>query len=294
MTDRFYKNIPLATPYPWGPNEEEDAAQQPVSKKKQALGSGYAALHSCLENPKVSNRSKAILEGLLSRDGKLPSKDGSTAVDTTTWNNLDTDCSRIPATASQTHDELVEMAQQGGGGNKISLFLSLLKVVEESSSQQPVSTRHLLRTCSLTVNPGEVPPHMDCKEMVLGALHFLSSKFDLKGEESSNHEDVAGQRLVETRLTKLPLIRAVQEVEDLEKRSFEKHGEWSLSSKEFCNKVLTLEKVFGTSSCAPYKCLGRQRFCPRGLPADQEKLLMLKGTLGKNVGPKKRKAAAVS
>ena len=87
--------------------------------------------------------------------------------------------------------EVLRQAREG----KLSLFLSLLKVIDQQHREHlsgegnetadndsckkdaAVSNRQLLRSCALTVQPGLVPGALDAKEVVMAALHFLSSSW---------------------------------------------------------------------------------------------------------------------
>jgi len=160
----------------------------------------------------------------------------------------------------------------------------------ESKQGSSVSTRHLLRTCCLAIRPGDVPPHMDCKEMLMAALHFLSCCSDSASAEYPS-QSVAKEILLD-----LPLIQAIQEDIDLEKRLYEKHipegkKSWSLSDPDFRRKLRCLERVFMSSSSPSRSYLGRERTCPR-LSKEDEKPLVFKGTVPAAANSSARAAAA--
>lgn len=118
------------------------------------------------------------------------------------------------------------------------------------------------------VSPGNVPGHMDAKEMILAAIDFLASEAD--GE------------------LKLPLISTVQHQDDLEKRVYQKEGSWSLSDSNFLDKLFELETIFME---APMQPIGRRKYCPNVAPQDELPLLM-KGTIPASATAKKRGATA--
>lgn len=167
--------------------------------------------------------------------------------------------------SSQLQDEaLLKMAQNG----RLSLLGSILRVITEYPTP-PVSTKHILQTCSLAVRPGDVPPQMDAKEMMLAALFFLSST------HQSEHWE-------------LPLILPTNSDVDLEKRSYEP-VEFSPSESQ----LQWLETAFLKSSG---EFLGRERYCPR-LKHNEESQLLLKGTFPtsatqKSAGAKRRSPAS--
>ena len=115
--------------------------------------------------------------------------------------------------------------------------------------------------------------------MVLAALHFLSSK----SETQSDH------------ILWLPLIRPLQAFGDLEKRNFEKVGDWRLEDIE--EKLLKMEEVF-LSSPSSWKWQKRESLSLR-LSKANEDFFFMKGTIPlcatakkvKGEGIKKRKAA---
>ena len=253
------QGIPLATPYPWAPNETQ--ISHPVSRKRK--GSSLLVLNQALEDTSTSKRAKEILQNLLGDD--LPK--GTT---NETCRLATVSLGKEPAQPLQTicpssqldDDKLLQMAREGC----FSLLGSILRVIRESPS--PVTTKHILRTCSLAMRPGDVPPQMDAKEMILAALHFLSS----------NHKSDYWE---------LPLIRPTQEDNDLEKHSYEPVGSPTES------QVQWLEIAFLK---APDNYLAREKYCPR-LKQDEEGPLFLKGTLptsatAKSVPTKRRSPAS--
>jgi hypothetical protein len=246
------QGIPLATPYPWAPSEKQ--ITHPVSRKRK--GSGLLVLNQALQDTCTSKRAKNILQSLLG--GTVTTGGANDDTYRLATVSLLTNESAPPLQtidpSSQLQDEtLLEMAQNG----RFSLLGSILRVITESPTT-PVSTKHILRTCSLAVRPGDVPPQMDAKEMILAALFFLSST------HRSEHWE-------------LPLILPTNVDVDLEKRSYEP-VEFSPSESQ----LQWLETAFLKS---PGDFMGREKYCPR-LKRDEEVQLLLKGTLPTSATPK--------
>ncbi len=150
---------------------------------------------------------------------------------------------------------------------EISLFLTILKIIDDNPSG-PVSTKELFKTCCLAVRPGDVPGSMDAKEMVMAALQFLSR--ECEGDSSD--------------LVSLPLIRPLQELADLERRTFHKHGKWQFDER-LKEKVLRLEQIF-VSSPHSWKWLKREFLSPR-LSAQEEASFFLRGAIPASLTGKK-------
>jgi hypothetical protein len=199
-----------------------------------------------------------------------------------------------------------ETVLQMAAAGELSLFGSLLATIEngngdgtrdvataantDSINATSTSTRTLIKTCSLAVPPASAPASMDCKEMVMAALHFLSSVPPTNTTFTNNN---ANANLLQL----LPLIRPQQMTPDLEKRSYQKVGDWKLGDELLDTQVAALEQVFlYGSNQEGYVWLGRERFCPR-LPADAvatgEDLLLLKGNPPVHATGKPKKAAPV-
>jgi len=157
--------------------------------------------------------------------------------------------------------------------SEMSLLGSLLRVLDDSDDGT-VSARAFLKTCALTVRPGLVPSHMDAKEMVLAALHFLCQCHSVKSN---------------AKRTGTPYMCLVQVHGDLEKCVYAKQGDWSWSDDAIKRHVMELEDVF-YSSGADLKWIPRMRFCPQQISQlsqhnhnntnsnIEEDLLLLKGT----------------
>lgn len=176
------------------------------------------------------------------------------------------------AVGVETNDsEILKRAKAG----EVSLFLTILKIISDSPAS-PVATKALFKTCCLAVRPGDVPGSMDAKEMVMAALQFLS------GDCSTNSDD----------LVALPLIRPVQELADLERRTFHMYGDWSLLDEDLREKVLRLEQIF-VSSPSSWKWLKRELYSPR-LSSKDETAFFLKGAIPASAAGKKANKETVS
>jgi len=216
-----------------------------------------------------SSNAKAILRNLLKEHGlDVPAGVPRPAEKKNTEKKA-----RKPIETTMSDERVMQLAQEG----ELSFLASLLKVIEEEELEgggggattatyttNGVTTKVLIKACCLAVEPALVPAWCDAKEMVMAALYFLSS--------SMVPADGASAAIFPT----LPLIRPIQEFPDLEKRSYEKAWDWSITgSDQFLQQVLSLERVF-YSSAREYRWLARVRSCP-DLPAGRD-LLLLKGS----------------
>ncbi|CAJ1904913.1 unnamed protein product [Cylindrotheca closterium] len=263
------REVQSASPYPWG-DDQKHVSHPPSIKLLQGeryVGSGFAALEHQLgdnDNSEMDENAKLILNNLLqehnvnlldsSNDDKRSETEKQNAHGVYTGIIRPPKRSKLPSEVSAPKD-ILELARDG----KVSVFSSLLDTVE-SSSIQPVPTKTLIRKCCLTIPPGDSPGSIDAKDYILGALHFLSSQFESSSEE---------------RYPSLPLIYPVQLTGDVEKRNYEKVGEWKLD--EIQDKVLLLEQVF-TSSPNSWKWLRRESFAPR-LEKEEETAFFVKGAI---------------
>mmetsp|Transcript_19932 Transcript_19932/g.43336 ORF Transcript_19932/g.43336 Transcript_19932/m.43336 type:complete len:312 (-) Transcript_19932:15-950(-) len=275
--------IPYAQPFPW--TEEQPRGNSTRSlRKRKFVGSGIAVLReeSLGSDSKMGNVAKNILMNLFHQhgielDGNMESdakkfkgiglSDGSFRIKTAASNN------RLRNTLEKKTSLKTE------SGDK-SFFIPLLKAVNESGTRS-VSTRQILGKVCLLLQPGTLPGIMDSKDMVLAALHFLSSK----SESKSGH------------ILQLPLIRPLQAYGDLERRNYEKVGDWKL--EDIKEKLLKAEEMF-LSSPSSWEWQKRESLSLRLSEEDEESLFM-KGTVPlcalastkkvKGEGVKKRKAA---
>ena len=168
--------------------------------------------------------------------------------------------------------------------HQISFLGSLLKVVHKAES---VSTRHCIKQVALAVPPSYVPAHMDAKEMVMAALHFLSSQPQTALENTREEYSSSSPRAFKRML--LPLLKPLGNVGDLEKRCYEKAFEWNLD--DIMEEVADLERVFFSNS-TEYKWMARGKLCPR--LGDAEDLLFLKGNPPTSAAAKRRKSLSMS
>ena len=268
---RMSEKIPYATPYPWdNPDLEEDQrlANQKL-RKRPFVGSGLAALQKSAfgSNSIMCTDAQSLLRNLLHQHSveiDLNVAENSTADIVFGCTVADPDVQSKNAADVHTNDAEVQRRAKAG---EISLFLTILKIIDENPSA-PVATKEFFKTCCLAVRPGDVPGSMDAKEMVMAALQFLSR------ESSASSLD----------LVSLPLIRPLQELADLERRTFHKHGKWTLDTR-FKEKVLRLEQIF-VSSPQSWKWLKREFLSPR-LSTLEESAFFLRGVIPATLAGKK-------
>lgn len=265
----MFEDIPLATPYPWDNLWMVEAQRQGNNKlrKKRFMGSGFKALYknALKPNTKTGSLTKSLLVHLLQQHGienRTEEVDPENDADAM-YGRDGMDLNRSPATSGTADDNLLQAARSG----RLSLFASILSVLEEEKT--PVSTKTFIRTCCLTLRPGDLPGSVDAKEMVLSALHFLSSDCNVRSDQ----------------FVSLPLLRPTQDVGDLEKRNYEKAGNWTLSKIK--EQVLRLETIF-LSSPSSWKWLRREAMCPR-LAKKDEDVFFLKGNIPASASAKRTK-----
>jgi len=225
--------IPYAHPFPWGGSSTIDERNQKLRKRK-FVGSGLAVLRKEMgSESKLGNLAKTILINLSYQHG------------------------------IEIDGEIESDAEKFKGLAKIQLgtcsfFVELLKVVIESGDS-PISTRHILKKVCLLLQPGTLPGNMDSKDLLLAALHFLSSKSETKSIECAL----------------LPLIRSEKAYGDLERRNFVKVGDWKLEDTE--EKLLKMEELF-LSSPSSWKWQKRESLSLR-LTKENEAAFFMKGTI---------------
>jgi hypothetical protein len=268
-------NIPFAQPYPWN-NPSMELAQQNASRllrKRKYIGSGLTYLQeTCLgPNSKMNKTAKNILVNLFHHHGmEIPSTSGTGKVDKTAKILEGSQSSfksptlqkRGEPQAGTSADDILRNASEG----KYSLFKTMLRIVDHDEGI--VHTKVFLSKACLVVQPNTIPGHMDAKDMVLAALHFLSTTYKPKSGE----------------LLELPMIRAVQVYSDLEKRSYQKAGTWKLDDIE--TRLLKLEELF-LQSPAHWKWLKRETFCPR-LTWEEETTFFKTGIVPARAEPKRK------
>jgi hypothetical protein len=263
------EDIPYATPYPWDNPEMEDSQKyvNEALSKRPFVGSGLAALRKNAFGPNstMGDVAKNLLMNLFQQyniEVGNEEEDFETEADELYGGSLDK-LRRKTVSIGTADDEVLELARNG----KLSLFGSILKVIEEGES--PVTTKTVLRNCCLTLRPGDLPGSLDAKEVVLAAIHFLSSDFEANSDQ----------------LLSLPLVRQIQDAGDLEKRSYEKVGDWKLPVIK--DNLFRMEQVFLTSPTS-WGWLRREAFCPR-LSRKDEASFFLKGSIPASATAKKAK-----
>jgi hypothetical protein len=144
-----------------------------------------------------------------------------------------------------------ERVSQRAAARELSFFESLLATIENGgdgtdASDLGTSTSTFIKNCSLAVPPASAHAAMDCKEIVMAALYFLSSApSPPNADESDTHADASTHTTGSTNLLwLLPLIRPQQMTWDLEKIAYHKAGDWKLVEIE--SQVAALEQVFCT------------------------------------------------
>ena len=263
--------------------EESQRSANEKLRKRPFIGSGLAALHKSAFGSKSTMGSVAqnLLRNLFHQHGveiNDEAAESSWADKVYGYTVADPDIQAKSAALVDTPDADIQKRAKAG---EISLFLTILQIIDDNPAG-PIPTKELFKTCCLAVNPADVPGSMDAKEMVMGALQFLSREF-----ESNSHE-----------LVSLPLIRPAQELADLERRTFHKHGDWTLNDT-LKEQVWRLEQIF-VSSPSNWKWLKREFHSPR-LSSKDEISFFLKGAIpasaaGKRVQkePTSRKRKATS
>jgi hypothetical protein len=270
-------SIPEATPFAWPEGaacpeaEEPDAVGVAPPPSGQATGTGIAHLQEKLRksNADMSTRAKSALWELCVRHSVPPvAKKMEPPYETYEEYEAEDDEDEAPpppppskkvkkeATVTvldpsvQDETALLERASK----REVSLLASLLAVVDQAGGgSAAVRSQQLVKQTALAVHPSGTPGKMDAKEMVLAALHFLSSE----------HRTVGGDGRV---VIELPLLKPVAEAPDLEKRSYEKAWPWQLGALVPAVTDV-LEDCFYDCS-AHYAWLSRDRFCPRTGPSD--------------------------
>lgn len=260
---------------------------------KRKRGTGVALLHRKLQerNNTLSRNAKDLLSTLLKEHALLDDHDINSQKEeekitreTTTTTTKTSPHNRVhivipprkkvrkPIETSMCSDErIMQLAQEG----ELSFLASLLKVIEEEGgSSSSVTTKFLIKACCLSVEPARVPPLCDAKEMVMAALHFLSQPFVPTAVKTNDMDDEDESASDDFIYPKLPLIRPVSQVSDLERRAYQKAGgEWTLA--DILPQVLALEEIF-YHSCWESKWMAREHSCPN--LASGRDLLLLKGS----------------
>mmetsp|Transcript_23696 Transcript_23696/g.65777 ORF Transcript_23696/g.65777 Transcript_23696/m.65777 type:complete len:312 (+) Transcript_23696:137-1072(+) len=269
--------IPYAQPFPWTDEQPRGYSTRSLRKRK-FVGSGLAVLReeSLGSDSKLGNVAKNILMNLFHQHGI--ELDGEMESDANKFEGIGLSDGLLRIRTPPNNKGTTNTAKKTGPEKK-SFFLPLLKEITESGTGT-VSTRQILGKVCLLLQPGTLPGIMDSKDMVLAALHFLSSKSQTNSSQ----------------MLHLPLIRPLQAYGDLERRNYEKVGDWKL--EDIGEKILRTEEIF-LSSPSSWEWQKRESFSLRLSEADEEALLM-KGTVPlcamastkktKGEGVKRRKA----
>eukprot|EP00980_Cylindrotheca_fusiformis_P007780 scaffold1663_cov210-Cylindrotheca_fusiformis.AAC.2 len=279
--------LTYASPYPWD-DEEMEASLTAADKKlasKPFVGSGFAFLRKQLAGPntQLNDTAKTLMKALLQEHNvKLGEKDEEADSEVERLYGMNSNITAMQRTAAEPElpvDETLQMARDG----KLSLFLTILQTVDTEPA--PVSTKRLLRNGCLTVQPGDLPGSLDAKEFVLAALHFLSSSSRNSNYKKNNTPSSSSSSSNE-RFPSLPLIQPVQWTGDLEKRNYEKVGEWTL--EDIQEKVNNLEQLFFRSP-KTWRWLRREAFSPRLSNKDDETTFFWKGSIPASATAKRPK-----
>ena len=295
-------DLPLATPYPWAPGDYELTLHH-EPKRRKVMGSGMVYLKRLIreedkstataaseinkvmegEKTVLSVRAKALLKTLIAKVTKPKSADPDDSSSSEEESDEEEDDDEDDDEEAQTQRRIlpgptfwapslraVQAPKQGQG-----FLYNILKVIDENHPKA-VLTRQFIRDCALELPAGSVPGCMDAKEMILGALHWLSSDW-----ESPDTTQVPNLPLIE------PSLSTKSSERDLEKRTYEKSGEWSLDSLP----LIELERLFfnSPSSSSDLRWISRIRFCPRLAKGKDESSIILKGNLPVFVTGKKGK-----
>lgn len=262
------KDLTYASPYPWDDEEMETSvkASNKMLCEKPFIGSGFQSVQKHLgPRTQLNDTAKELLKNLLHEHNvKLEDHGGDLGTNAEALYVMHMTTQRWPPLQESQDEETLQMARDG----KLSFFSSILSTME--TNDPPVSTKRLIRHSCLTVKPGDLPGNVDAKDFVLAALHFLSSVL---------------KSVPNVRFPSLPLIRPVQWTGDLEKRNFEKVGDWKLDDIQ--EKVNNLEQLF-VRSPSTWKWLRREAFSPR-LSSDDETTFFLKGSIPAGASAKKVK-----
>jgi hypothetical protein len=251
-------------------------------RKRKFVGTGVVVARNDVS--KLSARAKGILNELWHQhkmDNLVPLMLDDGDCDTTTGVEFDDRAiitnrtnkikvagfvdSTNQAELTDSEKKVVNEARKG----KFSLFLSILTIIEEHVD--PIPTKYVLRKLSLILRPSDVPPIMDSKDIILAALHFLSSTYECESDE----------------FLSLPLIVAAQTYSDMEKRNYQKATPWTLDSIK--DKIMKMEDLFFRSPTS-YKWLPREVLTPSTLFADEERDFFMKGFLSESISARKNRS----
>ncbi|GKY99672.1 hypothetical protein MPSEU_000921200 [Mayamaea pseudoterrestris] len=249
-----YLVVPPASFFP--PRERVDAhvsiadVVDTVNSHKRQRGTGFAYLQS--ELCSLSHPVKIILQDLL-HNHKIDLSDSMNATADTPDLLPRRNKMRKPIDTNMSDERILQLAQEGD----LSFLASLLRILE--NEQGSVTTKFFIKAGCLAVEPGKVPAYCDAKEMVMTALYFMSQSYQPGGDSDY--------------FPTLPLMQAVSNTVDMEKRAYIKVGNWKLV--DILPQILRLEQVF-YESCSCYKWVAREHAAPK--LTNGRNLLLLKGS----------------
>ncbi len=257
-------DIPYAQPFQW--NEECQGNSTRSLRKRKFVGSGLALLRkeSLGSESKMGNVAKNILMNLFHQHGI--ELDGEMESDEHKFKGIG-----LAGKTLLGKQDTGNQSSLGESGNK-SLFVALLNVLSDSSNNIVPTRQFLSKVCPILI-PGSLPGTLDSKDMVLAALHFLSSNSETK----SDH------------VLRLPLIKPVQAYGDLEKRNYKKVGDWKLD--DIIVQLSRMEEIF-LSSPSSWQWQKRESLSLR-LSREDEESFFTKGTVPLSATAKKLKAETV-
>lgn len=274
--------LPLATPYHWPDDDDDFIPSQLHSSSETTYGSGFSYLQSQLLASDMSGPAKRILVDIL-KDGKVELK-GTPPPKKRYGKKVSSLCTTVLDSSSMNDSTVLRLAGEG----QISFLGSLLTVIERGG-HAPVTSKYLVQTCALTVNPAKTPGKLDAREMVLAALHFLTQECDSSVATVTVVEDDGSILYPETIM---PLIRPLSITGDLERRSYEKSYVWSLA--DIMPQVTALEEHFYEGG-HEYRWLPREKFLPATQDVEARRQFLLKGHMpGATKLPTGKAAAALS
>jgi hypothetical protein len=288
MVDR----LPIAPPFAWHEHDDDDnddydgnhqnrsstsntAKIKRPSSSSLMIGSGFCYLHHGISSNFFSNDgTKQILSGLLQEHG-IPTQMGTNNSIHRSYPDIrplkrPRNRPSIILGDDMNEDALLSLSSFSKKQEKnVSLLGSLLSILDRDDTGAPISAKILVAKCALTVNPASAPGNLDAREVVLAALQFLS-------QEYNPHDGSSVDDMDSIELPNLPLIRPVAILGDLERRNYEKVGDWTLT--DILPSIFVLEDHF-YHCYSDYRFLPREKFLPitNDINEDEKRRLLWKG-----------------